>query len=171
MGTLAAGGGAAWPAASCAAAHRRGPLPAAPLSRTPAVTRREAPRSASWPGGRHRARCTDRRAKGHSSPCERPQLAGPERRALSGAAPSGVKGAPSGRKPLWYWPLISYSVAASAGASDTAIAANWSKAACRSSEISAAISSGAGRFPVSSRDSSRSQKMSRDALSLATRSS
>jgi hypothetical protein len=27
MGTLAAGGGAAWPAASSAVAHRRGPLP------------------------------------------------------------------------------------------------------------------------------------------------
>jgi hypothetical protein len=54
---------------------------------------------------------------------------------------------------------------------EAAIAANWSRAACRSSTISAAISSGAGRLPVSSSDSSRSQKMSRDALSLATSSS
>jgi hypothetical protein len=42
--TLAAGGGAAWFASSCAIAHRRGPLPAAPMPRTPpqhdrAVTR------------------------------------------------------------------------------------------------------------------------------------
>ena len=33
-GTLAAGGGAAWPASSSAVAHRRGPLPAAPMPRT-----------------------------------------------------------------------------------------------------------------------------------------
>ena len=54
---------------------------------------------------------------------------------------------------------------------DAAIAANWSNAACKSSTISAAISSGAGRLPVSSSDSSRSQKMSSEALSLATSSS
>jgi RyR domain len=34
-GTLAAGGGAARPTSSCAIAHRRGPLPAAPMPRTP----------------------------------------------------------------------------------------------------------------------------------------
>ncbi len=39
------GGGAAWPASSCAIAHRRGPLPATPMPRTgrsphPAVTHR-----------------------------------------------------------------------------------------------------------------------------------
>lgn len=54
---------------------------------------------------------------------------------------------------------------------DAAIAANWSNAACRSSTISAAINSGAGRLPVSSSDSSRSQKMSSEALSLETNSS
>ena len=59
----------------------------------------------------------------------------------------------------------------SAAARDDAMAANWSSAAWRSSTISAAITSGAGRLPVSSSDSSRSQKMSRDALSLATSSS
>src|SRR5215472_7353286 len=58
-------------------------------------------------------------------------------------------------------------VVASAVPRDVAIPANWSKAAWRSSTISAAISSGAGRFSESSSDSSRSQKMSRDALSLA----
>jgi len=44
-GSLAVGGGAAWPAAFSARAHRRGPLPTAPLPRTrraarPAVTHR-----------------------------------------------------------------------------------------------------------------------------------
>ena len=34
VGSLAAGGGAAWPASSSAVAHRRGPLPAAPMPRT-----------------------------------------------------------------------------------------------------------------------------------------
>ena len=52
-----------------------------------------------------------------------------------------------------------------------AISLNWSSAAWRSSTISAAITSGAGRLSVSSKDSSRSQKMSRDALSRATSSS
>ena len=51
------------------------------------------------------------------------------------------------------------------------MAANWSSAACRSSTISAAITSGAGRFSESSSDSSRSQKMSSDALSRAISSS
>jgi len=45
LGNPAAGGGAAWPASYCAIAHRRGPLPTAPMPRTPpqpapAVTRR-----------------------------------------------------------------------------------------------------------------------------------
>jgi hypothetical protein len=45
VGSLAAGGGAAWPASSCAMARRRGPLPAAPLPRTPPqrTPRRNAP--------------------------------------------------------------------------------------------------------------------------------
>jgi hypothetical protein len=55
LGTLAAGGGAAWPASSCATAHRRGPLPAATMPRTPPqqTPRRNAPwvtRSASLAG-------------------------------------------------------------------------------------------------------------------------
>ena len=83
-GTLAAGGGAAWPASSCAVAHRRGPLPAAPMPRTPPqhTPRRNVPwvmRSASWPARPSRGRCADCRTKGHST--------GPERRALSGLAP------------------------------------------------------------------------------------
>ncbi len=72
LGTLAAGGGAAWPAASSAIAHRRGPLPAAPMPRTPPqhAPRRNAPwvtRSASWPGQSSRTRRADRRAKGHGA--------------------------------------------------------------------------------------------------------
>jgi hypothetical protein len=44
MGSLAAGGGAAWPATSGAIAHRRGPLPATPTPRTsPQRTHRNAP--------------------------------------------------------------------------------------------------------------------------------
>ena len=73
MGTLAAGGGAAWPASSSAVAHRRGPLPAAPMPRTrPQHTpRRNAPwvmRSANWPGRSSRARCAGRRVKDDNSP-------------------------------------------------------------------------------------------------------
>ena len=94
MGTLAAGGGAAWPASSCAIAHRRGPLPAAPMPRTPPqhAPRRNAPwvmRSASWPGRSSRARYADRRVKGHST--------GPERRALSGSAPPASRALAFGR--------------------------------------------------------------------------
>ena len=76
---------AAWPAASSAEAHRRGPLPAAPLpaprrSTHPVVTRRGPARSASWPGWSSlRQVCR--------SPGERSQAPGPERRALSGSAP------------------------------------------------------------------------------------
>jgi hypothetical protein len=60
LGTLAAGGEAAWPASSCAIAHRRGPLPAAPMPRTPPqhAPRRDAPwvtRSAIWPDRSSRA--------------------------------------------------------------------------------------------------------------------
>ena len=52
--------GAAWPASSSAIAHRRGPLPAAPIPRTPPqhAPRRNAPwvtRSANWPGRASRA--------------------------------------------------------------------------------------------------------------------
>ena len=68
-------------------------------------------------------------------------------------------------------PATGQPAAASVVARDAAIAANWSRAACRSSTMSAAISSGAGRLSASSSESSRSQKMSRDALSLATSSS
>jgi hypothetical protein len=62
---------AAWPASSCAMAHRRGPLPAAPMPRTPPQhrPRRNAPwvkRSASWPGRSSRAQCADRRMKASS---------------------------------------------------------------------------------------------------------
>jgi hypothetical protein len=46
LGTLAAGGGAAWPASSCAIAHRRGPLPTAPMPRTP--PQRAPRRNAPW---------------------------------------------------------------------------------------------------------------------------
>src|ERR1035441_397194 len=52
----------------------------------------------------------------------------------------------------------------------SAISANSSSAACRSSTISAAITSGAGRLAASSRLSSFSQKMSRLALSRLIRS-
>ena len=51
-----------------------------------------------------------------------------------------------------------------------AISVNSASAASRSSTISAPITSGAGRLSLSSKDSSRSQEMSREALSLATRS-
>ena len=53
----------------------------------------------------------------------------------------------------------------------SAISANSSSAACKSSTISAAITSGAGKLAASSRLSSLSQKMSRLALSRFTRSS
>ena len=96
VGSLAAGGGAAWPAASSAIAHRRGPLPAAPLPRTrpQRAPRRNAPwvmRSASWPGRSSRARCASRRSKG--------QLTRPERRALSGPAPPASRALPSVASP------------------------------------------------------------------------
>jgi hypothetical protein len=42
-----------------------------------------------------------------------------------------------------------------------AISANWARADCRSSTISAAMTSGGGRLQLSSSDSSLSQKMSR----------
>lgn len=48
---------------------------------------------------------------------------------------------------------------------------NCSSADSRSSTMSAASTSGSGKFAVSSRDSSRIQKISRLALSLATNSS
>src|SRR5690606_9272155 len=53
----------------------------------------------------------------------------------------------------------------------SAIALNCSNAACRSSAISRAITSGGGRLAESSRDSSLSQKMSRLTLSLLSKSS
>jgi hypothetical protein len=61
-GTLAAGGGQPGPASSRAIAHRRGPLPAAPMPRAPpqhapAVTLRGCPRSASWQDRSSHARC------------------------------------------------------------------------------------------------------------------
>ena len=56
-------------------------------------------------------------------------------------------------------------------AKSSATAANCSSAACRSSTISAARTSGSGRLAVSSNDSSRSQKMSRLTLSRAISSS
>ena len=56
-------------------------------------------------------------------------------------------------------------------ASDSATAVNSASAASRSSTISCAITSGGGRLSVSSSDSSRSQVMSRLALSRATSSS
>ena len=52
-----------------------------------------------------------------------------------------------------------------------AIWENWSRAACKSSAISAAITSGSGRFEESSRLSSFSQKMSRFTLSRLRSSS
>jgi hypothetical protein len=51
------------------------------------------------------------------------------------------------------------------------MAANCSRAAWRSSTISAAMTSGAGRFADSSSEASLSQKMSRLALSRLTGSS
>ena len=68
-GNLAAGG-AAWPASSCARAHRRGPLPATPLPRTrrAAHPHRNAPyisRRASRPSQSSGTGQADRRAKGH----------------------------------------------------------------------------------------------------------
>ena len=84
LGTLAAGAGSL-AASSSAIAHRRGPLPAAPIPRTrrsthPAVTHRGSRPAPSWPG-----RSVLRRVR--QSPSEKPQLNGPERRALSGSAP------------------------------------------------------------------------------------
>ena len=85
-------------ARACSAeAHRRGPLPAAPLPRTPpqrvpAVTHRELPRCASWPG----------RRLASAAPVARRKVIGigPERRALSGLAPPASR-APGDRfKPL-----------------------------------------------------------------------
>jgi hypothetical protein len=86
VGTPAVGGGAAWPASSRAIAHRRGPLPVAPMPRTPPqhTPHRNAPwvmRSASWPGRSSRARCANRQAKVTGT--------GPERRALSGSDGQG----------------------------------------------------------------------------------
>jgi hypothetical protein len=85
MGSLAAGGGAAWPASSCAKAHRRGPLPAAPLPRTPPqrTLRRNAP-CMTTPCELAGPVVTRQVCR---SPDERSQPPGPERRALSGAAP------------------------------------------------------------------------------------
>ncbi len=83
-GSLAAGGGAAWPAASSAIAHRRGPLPAAPLPGTPPqhIPRRNAPwvmRSASWPSRSSRAKCAGRRTEDHRLRAGTPRIvrAGP----------------------------------------------------------------------------------------------
>ena len=83
-------------------------LPAAPMPRTapqphPAVTRRGCLRSASWPGRASRARCADRRMKGHSTGAGTPRIVR--------ADPSSVKGAPTARlllrksKPLTLEPL------------------------------------------------------------------
>ena len=55
--------------------------------------------------------------------------------------------------------------------SSAAIWANCSRAACKSSAISAAMMSGSGRLAESSRLSSFSQKMSRLTLSRFSRSS
>jgi hypothetical protein len=73
LGILAAGGGAAWPAPSCAGAHRSraaarradGPAPgrSAPRRNAPWVMR-----STSWPGWSSRARCASRRMKGPRRP-------------------------------------------------------------------------------------------------------
>ena len=72
VGSLAAGGGAAWPASSCAigapsrAAARCADAPH-PAAAHPAVTHHgsRAPRAGRV--GRHRARCANRRVKGHST--------------------------------------------------------------------------------------------------------
>jgi hypothetical protein len=79
MGTLAAGGRAAWPAASSAIAHRRGPLPAAPMPRTPpqhapAVTHRGSCAPRAGRAGSSRARCAYRRAKGHRQRAGTPRI-------------------------------------------------------------------------------------------------
>ena len=89
VGTPAVGGGAAWPASSRAIAHRRGPLPVAPMPRTPPqhTPRRNAPwvmRSASWPGRSSRARCANRQAKGHRHRAGTPRIVR--------VGPSSVKG-------------------------------------------------------------------------------
>jgi hypothetical protein len=70
-------------------AHRRGPLPAAPMPRTrpQPAPRRNAPwvtRSASWPGGSSRARCAGRRMKGHRRRAGTPRIVR--------VGPSSVKG-------------------------------------------------------------------------------
>jgi hypothetical protein len=85
MGSLAAGGGAAWPASSCAKAHRRGPLPAAPLPRTPPqrTPRRNAP-CMTAPGELAGPVITRQM---HQSPGERITGTEPECRALYGSAP------------------------------------------------------------------------------------
>ena len=87
-GALAAGAGSL-AASSCAIAHRRGPLPAAPMPRIrpQPAPRRNAPwvtRSASWPGRSSRAKCAKRRMKGHSHGDGTPRIVR--------AGPSSVKG-------------------------------------------------------------------------------
>ena len=70
VGTLAAGGGAAWPGSSCAGAHRRGPLPATPTPRT---------RPQPHPAVTHHGSCVPRASRAgssrrlHQSPDERSQ--------------------------------------------------------------------------------------------------
>lgn len=70
---------------------------------------------------------------------------------------------------------ISHDVLGQAGLepslSEVATTENSARAASKSSTISAAITSGAGRLSVSSNDSSRSQKISSEALSRAMSSS
>ncbi len=97
VGTLAAGGGAAWPTSSCAAAHRRGPLPAAPMPRTPpqpapAVTHHGSRAQRAGRAGRH--------APGAPIAVRNVTANGSERRALSGLAPPASRAPEDRFKPL-----------------------------------------------------------------------
>src|SRR5450759_3931949 len=75
-------------------------------------------------------------------------------------------------EPGWLFDLrtLDSSQPRSGAARSAAIWANWSRAACRSSMISAARMAGSGRSLESPRLSSRSQKMSRLALSRLIKS-
>ncbi len=88
--------GAAWPASSCAIAHRRGPLPAAPMPRAP--TQHAPRRNAPWVT-RSRAGRAGRLAPGVPVAGRKGQLTGPDRRALSGSAPPASRALPSVASP------------------------------------------------------------------------
>ena len=86
------------------------------------------------------------------------------------ASHNAIRAVSSGRQ-LGSGQSCHHCVQASSGAKSPAISSNCSRAERRSSSISSAMTSGGGRVAESSMLSSRSQKMSRLALSRFTRSS